>query len=182
VGSEIEVITWNYSISSVMNGTHMKLRKVYINDEQEGEIICPRCKKKKTINVSNRRIPQKPIKIKCYCGHTFNIELEYRKHHRKIVNIPGKIFQRYSNKEIDDVIVISLSVTGLGFETRSLSDIKINDLLEIEFTLDDDFDSIVREEIVVKRVEGNFIGAEFFDQDKYHYELDFYIMPQLSIP
>jgi hypothetical protein len=47
--------------------------------------------------------------------------------------------------------------------------------------LKESFDSAVRKSIVVKRVQGNFVGAEFSDQDKYNYELDFYVMPQLSM-
>jgi hypothetical protein len=50
------------------------------------------------------------------------------------------------------------------------------------FTLDDNLDSTIREQIVVKRVNGRNIGAEFSDQEKYNYELDFYIMSQLSLP
>ena len=50
----------------------------------------------------------------------------------------------------------------------------------IMFTLDDSSDSTIREEIIVRRVNGKNIGAEFFDQEKYNFELDFYIMSQIS--
>ena len=149
--------------------------KVYINRENEGEVICPNCGKTKTINVANHRLSQKPIRVKCQCGHSFSIVLEYRRYHRKTVSIAGKIFPRFSNTPLDDVMVTSISVVGVGFEVKSTLNVKIDDVYEIVFTLDDDFESVFREEIAIKRIEGTFIGAEFLDQDKYHHELDFYL-------
>lgn len=156
--------------------------KVYMDSENEGEITCPNCEKKKVINVTNYRIVKKPIKVKCRCGYSFSIILEHRRYDRRNVTIPGKLFQIPSKKEVDDILIKSISVTGIGFETKSLTTIQVGDNFEIVFTLDDNFDSAVRERITIKRVKGNFIGAEFLDKDKYNYELDFYVMQQLSLP
>jgi len=155
--------------------------KVYMDSENEGEIICPNCENKKIINVANYRIATKPIKVKCRCGHSFSIMLEHRRYHRRNTTIPGKIFHAESKKEIDNILIKSISVTGIGFETKSLRGIKVGDTFEIAFLLKDSFDSAVRESIVVRRVHGSFIGAEFLDKDKYNYELDFYVMPELSM-
>ena len=164
----------------------MNTKKIYINPDNEGQIVCPSCKKTKLINVANYRNPEKPIRVKCQCGHNFTITLEYRKCHRKTVNIPGKLFQRQSSRHIAEITVTSLSIAGVGFELKSHIGIKAiikpEDLYEIAFTLDDNFDSAIREEIVVKRVDGNRIGAEFADQEKYHYELDFYLSSEFHVP
>lgn len=156
--------------------------KVYINRENEGEVICPNCGKTKIINVSNHRISQKPIRVKCQCSHSFNIVLEYRRYHRKTVNIPGKLFQRQSTTPVDDVMITSISVVGVGFEIKSAMGVKVDEVYDIVFTLDDDLDSMVREEVMIKRIEGTFVGAEFTDQDKYHHELDFYLTTQIFSP
>jgi hypothetical protein len=164
----------------------MNTKKIYINTDNEGQIVCPSCHKAKTINVANYRNPLKPIRVKCQCGHNFSITLEYRKANRKTVNIPGKLFHKQSSRHIADVVVTSLSIAGVGFELKSHIGIKVvikpDDLYEIAFTLDDNFDSAIREEIVVRRVEGNRIGAEFADQEKYHYELDFYLSAEFPVP
>jgi hypothetical protein len=156
--------------------------KVYVNRDNEGEVVCPSCRKTKIINVANHRLSQKPIRVKCQCGYSFSITLEYRRYLRKQVNIPGKLFRRQSSTPLEDVVVTSLSVVGVGFEVKSALGIQIEDVYEIVFTLDDDFDSMVREEIVVKRIVDNYIGAEFADQDKYHHDLDFYLSAQLFAP
>jgi PilZ domain-containing protein len=155
--------------------------KVYMDSENEGEIICPSCENKKIINVANYRIATKPIKVKCRCGYSFSIKLEHRRHHRRNVIIPGKLFHVDSRREADDILIKSISVTGVGFETKSLRGIKVGDTFEVAFLLKDSFDAAVRESVVVKRVQGNFIGAEFLEKDNYNYELDFYVMPQLSM-
>jgi hypothetical protein len=160
----------------------MSPRKVYINRDSEGEVVCPNCRKAKTINVANQRITQKPIRVKCQCGHSFSIVLEYRRYHRKTVNFPGKIFSRQSGNPLDDILVTSLSVVGIGFEIKSPLGLRLEDAYDIMFTLDDDFASAVREEVIIKRIEGNYIGAEFADQDKYHFELDFYLTSHLFAP
>jgi hypothetical protein len=142
-----------------------------MDSENEGEITCP-----------NYHIAKKPIKVKCRCGYNFSIILEHRRYHRRSVTIPGKLFQISSKKEVDDILIKSLSVTGIGFEMKSLPAMKVGDSFEIVFTLDDNFESSVREQITIKRVKGNFVGAEFLDKDSYNYELDFYVMQQFAMP
>jgi hypothetical protein len=160
----------------------MKLIKVLINPDNEGEIICPVCGKARTVNVSSHRIPQKPVKVKCACGATFNILLEYRKYHRKKVKFQGKLMDAVSRAVLHEITVTSLSVTGIGFEIHVPYTFAVNDSFAVEFTLDDDLDSVVQEDIIVRRINGNFIGAEFSDQDKYNFELDFYITAHASLP
>jgi hypothetical protein len=120
--------------------------------------------------------------VKCNCGYSFTIVLEYRKYYRKTVNIPGKLVHIQTGEDIAEIVVTSISVVGVGFELKSTGSVTANGVYYIVFTLDDSLESMIREAIVVKRVNGNIIGAEFCDQEKYNYELDFYIMSQLSVP
>jgi hypothetical protein len=159
----------------------MRQRKVFINSNNEGEIVCPHCKTTRVINIPIQHLPSKPIKVKCKCEYNFIIILEYRKYYRKSVIFPGKLFDVSSNKEIDDVNITSLSVTGVGFEVTSYQGVNVNDILKISFRLDENFDSTICEEIVVKRVKEHFVGAEFCDQDKYQYELDFFMSSQMAL-
>ena len=159
----------------------MELIRVLISPDNEGEIICPVCNKARTVNVSSHRIPQKPIKVRCACSATFNILLEYRKYHRKKVKFQGKLMDVVSHAVLHEITVMSLSVTEIGFEIHVPYNFRINDRFTVEFTLDDDLDSVVQEDIVVRRITGNSIGAEFSDQDKYNFELDFYITAHASL-
>jgi hypothetical protein len=160
----------------------MKVIKIFVNNNNDGEIVCPKCEKTKTIHLSKDRIPLKPIRVKCNCGYSFSILLEYRQYHRKVVNIPGKLLHRETGDEIAEIVVTSVSVIGIGFDLKSVAPVTENEVYRVVFTLDDSLESTLHEEIVVKRISGKSIGAEFGDQEKYNYELDFYIMSQLSLP
>jgi hypothetical protein len=160
----------------------IKIIKIFINHNNEGEIVCPKCERTKTIHVSKDRIPLKPIRVKCNCGYSFSIILEYRQYQRKVVSIPGKLLHRATGDEIAEIVVTSVSVVGIGFDLRSPALVTENEVYRVVFTLDDSFESTIHEEIVVTRISGKSIGAEFGDQEKYNYELDFYVMSQLSLP
>jgi hypothetical protein len=96
-----------------------------------------------------------------------------------MVSIPGKLVHLQTRAETD-IVVTSVSVVGVGFELKSAFSLRANDMYQIVFTLDDSSDSTIREEVIIRRVNGKSIGAEFFDQEKYNFELDFYIMSQIS--
>jgi hypothetical protein len=159
----------------------MKIIKIFINSNNEGEIVCPKCEKAKTIHLAKDRIPIKPIRVKCNCGHSFSIVLEYRKYYRKPVSIPGKLCHRQSGEELGEIVVTSVSVVGIGFDLKSVVSVLMDEVYEVVFTLDDNLDSTIREAVVVRRINGKDVGAEFLDAEKYNYELDFYIMSQHAL-
>ncbi len=149
--------------------------KVFINTDNEGKVSCPHCFKASSISVAGHRTTGRPVRIKCHCGQTFSVVLEYRKFHRKKVHLFGKLLDLATRTERFEILITSLSVTGLGFEVKSTHDIRVDDCFEVVFTLDDRFDSTIQEEIVIKRVQDHAIGAEFRDTEKYNFDLDFYI-------
>jgi PilZ domain len=103
-----------------------------------------------------------------------------RKYHRININFPGKIFYFQSEKEIDDITILSLSLGGIGFIINNSLNIKISDIYRIKFQLDDEYGSVICEEIIIKRIDGRFVGAEFYHSDRYNHELDFYIAAESS--
>ena len=53
--------------------------------------------------------------------------------------------------------------------------LNIGDVFAIQFVLDDDCQSVIHEEIIIRRTNDLCIGAEFSHHDTYKYELDFYL-------
>ena len=153
----------------------MSVLKVHVGANNQGEITCPKCSKKKEINASHQLLTKKAINVKCACGHAFKVSLDYRHYFRKSVHLPATLFKLNSDDIIAEVTVTSLSVSGIGFETKSLENIYISSLFDIEFKLDDNADTLIRERICIKRISGLTVGAEFNEQDKYSFELDFYM-------
>lgn len=59
----------------------------------------------------------------------------------------------------------------------NLKDINYGEVYKIEFVLDDEYRSYVKEEVVIKYIKNREIGAEFAESEKYNYDLDFYLTP-----
>jgi hypothetical protein len=91
------------------------------------------------------------------------------------VHFPGKLVQLYSQEVLGNVQIISLSLGGISFLLTKDVPISIGDVFDIQFVLDDDCQSRIHEEIIVRRTNDLCIGAEFSHHDTYKYELDFYL-------
>ena len=158
----------------------MEKVKVYLDERFQGMTICLKCGSKKKIDLlsfsnSNNNIVGRNFRGKCNCGYIFDVMFEFRRYHRKQVNLPGKILQIHPRREIDKIVIASLSVVGIGFVVRRGTVIQIGNSYEVIFSLDDPDKSVICEEIIVKRIHNNFIGAEFYHDNRYSHELDFYL-------
>jgi len=160
-------------------GPTPETRRIYLNENRQGMVTCVHCDVKHTINMSNYTddyLGKKSLKVKCsMCNKTFYIKFDLRKYHRININIPGKIFHFQYEKEIDDITITSLSLGGVGFIINESLNLEKSDIYRIKFQLDDEYGSVICEEIIIKRIDGSFVGAEFYHSDRYNYELDFYI-------
>ncbi len=156
--------------------------RVYLNESRQGIIACMHCGQKRTVNMSNYKdnhIGGKALKVKCsHCGKTFNVKFDFRRYHRVNVNFPGKLVHVETKEEIATIVIISLSVGGVGFLFEKNIELSNEDIYEVSFHLDDASHSYICEEVLIKRIHGRCVGAEFYQNDKYNYELDFYLMSE----
>jgi hypothetical protein len=147
---------------------NMKIPTFYADPEGSLVIICPACGYTKTVDSKNVRIPKKPIKTKCTCGHIFSFQVELRQYHRKAVDLLGSCecarVRGHSRIRVRD-----LSMGGIGFILQSPMEIVEGDSLRIEFELDDARLTALVRSAVVKFVLGDTVGASFtgswFDKD-----------------
>ena len=156
--------------------------RVYLNSNHEGVVICPRCSLEKIVNMADYQgyFGGKSLKIGCKkCKASFHVEFDYRQHPRIKVNIPGKLLLTDLHTE-QDVIVTSLSVSSTGFTIIDVPKINIDKIFDIQFHLGDNDRSFIKEKITIRRINGDFVGAEYC-YDAYRHELDFYVMHTLGI-
>ena len=155
----------------------MEIKKIYVNDNEKGTLICEKCGKTRVANLSDFKNIGKPLKAKCTCGHFFFVSIEIRKFYRKSTHLSGE-YIRISN---DAAKGFDLSRTGLGFRTKTPHNIRVADILRVRFALDNTKCSEVNKSAIVKRVTDYFVGAEFVDFDTFNETnrtLGFYLMPQ----
>jgi hypothetical protein len=164
-------------LSYMHHGENMKTPEiVFTGGTDTGTITCKQCGKTKTIDISQFKNIRKHVKVKCACGFIFDILFESRKYYRKKVWLKGKLLKSQSNNPIDEITITDVSMGGVRFLTN-LKDINYGEVYKIEFILDDEYRSYVKEEIVIKYIKNREIGAEFAESEKYNYDLDFYLTP-----
>ena len=159
--------------------TSEKIQKVFINKDNTVTLLCPHCGINKTVNAAKLKdkISNAPIKVKCACKSIFRIIIEFRKEYRKSTHLEGHYSSLPAGRECDKMVVKNISRTGIGFTTLSMHNLKKNDKVRIKFTLDDRKRSEIDKEIIVRMVNGKFIGGEFADPDLFDKALGFYLMP-----
>jgi hypothetical protein len=153
-------------------------RKVYINSRKETALTCPNCHNTKIVNFAQYLNDKSPIKAKCLCGCIFDIPdvvIEARKFYRKRTRLPGS----YAKTIVDAIgrmTVKDVSFTGIRFQTEKEHNLAVEEVLGVRFVLDDHKHTEIRRTVVIRHVQGCFIGAEFCDTHGYDMDLIYYLM------
>lgn len=158
---------------------------VYLDTQSEGVVTCLACGVKRPVNMAHYPdyIGGKSLKVKCNaCGSIFSVRFDFRKLHRRTVQLPGTLLQSQPREELSTITVTSLSAGGLAFVTKQEIPLQPGERYEVIFFLNDRQLSRICEEIVIKYRSGSVVGAAFYHSDRYSYDLDFYLMPQMSTP
>ena len=141
------------------------MHKTFITDDNKATLACPACERSRTIDTSPFMTLSRVVrfKIKCPCGHRYPTELERRRHFRKAVSFAGTYSRaiRGSSAGKGSMAVLDLSRTGVKMRLGGDRDLRIGDKLMVEFKLDDRKRSTIRQESVVRRIDGSDLGAEF---------------------
>jgi hypothetical protein len=163
----------------------MTVKTIFTDADDQAMIVCEDCGKTKRVHAANFRGFSKPLKVQCGCGATFFVRLELRKFYRKETRLDGEYSKLDSHSrssvERGKIFVEDLSRTGIGFRTTITHNIRVNEVVVVQFVLDDSQKTEIRKSAIVRRIEEQFIGAEFLDFDSYSNEnrrLGFYLMPR----
>ena len=136
--------------------------KLFVTEDNKATFICPRCEKKRTIDVSEYKDSKKAVRIKrqCSCGHEQVVLLERRYYYRKEVSLPG--VYSIENEDVKKAMTVKdLSRSGMKIEVDDTSVFKQGDRLVVEFCLDDSHETLIRKTVVIKKITPNTIGAQF---------------------
>jgi len=150
------------------------LKKVYVDDTNQAMIVCPSCGFTKKIDAEKFRSTHKRVKVKCKCNETFRFTIEFRKHYRKKVRLIGEYVIKEKGQK-GEIIIRDLSIGGIRFETLRPHQISVNDLLELNFILDDSKKSETRKSVKVKWVSDRIVGVQYSETNLHKKELGFYL-------
>jgi len=150
------------------------MKKIYVDHTNIATIICPKCGLEKNIDVANFKNTHKKLKAKCRCGEIFRFTLEYRKHYRKKVRLPGEYFVQ-GKDERGEIIIEDISASGIRFASLKPHYISRNDTVELKFTLDNQKRTQIQGLVKIAWIIDRNIGAEFINPKSLEKDLGFYL-------
>ena len=142
---------------------------VYLDHHQHGVLHCVLCgaKQSMTLAVHQGHPGGQSFHVRCgACHHIFGVRVECRRHQRLQVTLPGTLYapnvpEAFNVPEVlDTITVTSLSAGGIGFRTTQPR-VTLGARYTVAFVLRDEDHSMIIEDIIIRRVEGTAVGAEF---------------------
>lgn len=155
-------------------------QKVFISSNKTATFVCPECGNVTTTDVARyASIDQKvTVKCRCNCGHNFKVILEKRHQFRKSTDLPGVYFYRMENGEIGkgSMRVLDVSGNGLKLKLNVARNFAIDEIIKVEFHLDDKHRTRIEKEVLVRNVNKNMVGTAFPHAEMDDANLGFYLM------
>ena len=156
------------------------IKTVYITSTNHATFTCPECEATKTVDVTRYAKMEKTVKVKstCACGHTWTSDLEKRKVYRKKVSLNGTFTHIVNKKPVTKgtMQVTDISAGGLKIKLIDMAEVGLDDRLRVEFQLDDARRTQISKDVLVKNVDGPYIGAAYSRAEADDPALGFYLM------
>jgi hypothetical protein len=155
------------------------IEMVHITSKQMATFICPKCQKSKTVSVSKYVGLDKMIKVKvtCPCGYGYTASLDKRKKYRKESNLPGSFaYQVGGRQPMSGLMAVKdLSASGLKIQLNDQHKLEVDDVILVEFYLDDNLRTLIKKKVIVRNIAGPTIGTEFAPTEAADKALGFYM-------
>lgn len=144
-------------------------QKIFLSDQDTATFQCPECKASKEANILKykRMATSVTLKVKCSCGNSYSVTLERRRHYRKETKFPGKFTftSLFGDDQKGTITVLDISKGGLKFKMISSPIFKKDDIIEVEFNLDNKNRTLIKKQVYVRNIKDNFVNAEFCSFD-----------------
>ncbi len=156
----------------------MKVQKTFVKTDDTASIRCPNCNLVKNISVSKFRNSRHTFKIRCNCGYTFLVSLDFRRHYRKPTELTGTYTVIIpSGHGSGQMQVNNISRSGVDFSVSGRHNIDIDQKIVVTFKLDNKKETEIQKQVIVRRISENSIGCEFIEQSQIGKDLGFYLRP-----
>ncbi|BCS95784.1 hypothetical protein DSLASN_14160 [Desulfoluna limicola] len=142
--------------------------KIFLGNSTSATFVCPECERSRTSDVSKLLTAKAQLKIKCTCkcGHVFSVVIERRKYYRKTLDLSGVAFTDESGRKFI-MTVKDLSRSGCRIKINSSFPFAVDDVIQVEFSLDDKDRAFISKQAVIRSINGPSLGLEFTEIEKY---------------
>ncbi|NLA76199.1 MAG: PilZ domain-containing protein [Deltaproteobacteria bacterium] len=145
------------------------IQKIYLSDQNTALFECPKCHISKDSDVSKYKDLEISIKlkVKCRCGNVYEVILERRKQFRKETHLPGKFsYASLTGEEQNGIMtILDLSKGGLRFKMLSEPRFQKNEIIEVEFNLDNSSRTFIQKQVFVRNIKGVIVNVKFCSFD-----------------
>jgi len=149
----------------------------YVRKNDTAALTCPHCGQWRLISADPFRGSKHKLKVKCTCKKIFKVLLEFRRKVRKKTHMRGTYLKHSQKGTKADIVILDVSVIGLTFSSLYIPSLKVEDMLRIEFTLDDMQQNEVMRDVVVRNVWQKRVGCEYLAPGRsFEGPLGFYVM------
>jgi len=140
--------------------------KIFLTKSSNAVVLCPQCGKTKMVDFDRFIDMDKEIKLKvtCKCSHVFSVILERRRYVRTKVNLQGCLIDGNKNYPIT---IMDISRMGIKLRTKEVLGLNPEYKVVIEFILDDAGGSKVSKDVIIRKIDKNYIKVEFLSQSHY---------------
>jgi hypothetical protein len=161
----------------------MRMEKVYADAQGRTTFLCPHCSFKIDFDASAYRDRDSRIRIKCRCGKSTPVLIEFRKFYRREVSLTGSC-RVHRTGAVLGIRVHDLSMSGLSFsiefkdDSKSKSDgpeLVVGDVVSVQFHLDNQARTLVQRRAEVRNLRPGRCGVGFF-KTEYDKDLGFYLL------
>lgn len=144
-------------------------QRVKINSLETARLVCPECRRTKTLQLSEYKLIKRLTRVKytCACGHTYLAVLEKKSSAEKDTCLAGTFSARGTIRCAGKMIIKKLNSSGLTLKTNLEQKILPGLNLKVEFVLDDAKQSVVKKEVRVLARNGRFLTAEFTSKEHF---------------
>lgn len=154
----------------------LKKIKSYVNSKNNATVICLACNTARQISAAPYRHKRHAIKVNCRCGEKFELNLDFRRHYRKSVDLAGTYTITNPKKAGGGIIHIrNISRSGMGFTVSGRHNLKPDISVSLEFNLKDKKQTPIKKDANIMVVLDNHIGCEFFTNTPDDRALGFYL-------
>ena len=147
---------------------------IYSGDINYVTITCPNCGLARNRSVTDFKDTPKRLKVKCKCGEVFQIFLEFRGYYRKVVRLSGDYFVQEKDEK-GEVLIKNISITGINFGTLKPHNISKDDIVELEFILDNRNKTELYSLVKIMWVSGLKVAGQFIDESSLKQDLVLYL-------
>jgi hypothetical protein len=153
----------------------MPVKKVFANAKGMIFLLCPFCGENSEKPAKQFPMHQQ-ISISCSCGKTYEFQIETRNEFRKQTTLGAIYWKLDSPDKFQKATIADLSLNGFCLCTSGEHTLQSNDLIKVNFKLDDSRRTKIDREARVCWIAGNKIGCQFTSTPPYDPKVGFYVL------